>query len=146
MPDELRVPIAKEQDIVTARMRGRDLAKEFGFSKIDGTLIATAISEIARNIIVHAGKGEIIISHTCETDRCGITIVAQDFGPGISDVERVVQQGQGSSGLAGLGLPGARRLMDEFDITSELGKGTTVVLKKWRIQNHLGRVKRSKSG
>ena len=130
MADEIRVVISSDVDMVPARQKGRQLAAEMGFSRTDATLIATAISEIARNIIVHVGKGEILLTPVREKDREGIVVVARDTGPGISDVTAAMQDGRGT-GL-GLGLPGSRRLMDEFEIESEVGAGTTVTMKKWK--------------
>jgi serine/threonine-protein kinase RsbT len=119
-------------DIVTARQQGRALAAQLGFSSIDQTLIATAISEMARNIITYAGHGEIVLRPVQKTDgKRGIIIIAHDEGPGIPDVELAMQNGYSTSSSLGLGLPGAKRMMDEFDIISEVGKGTTVTMKKW---------------
>jgi serine/threonine-protein kinase RsbT len=130
--DEARIPISREVDIVTARQQGRALAAQLGFSSIDQTLIATAISEMARNIITYAGHGEIVLRPVQETDgKRGIVIIARDEGPGIPDVELAMQNGYSTSSSLGLGLPGAKRMMDEFDIISEVGKGTTVTMKKW---------------
>ena len=94
------------------------------------TLIATAISELARNIVQYARQGEIVLS-AVEGSRRGIQIVARDHGPGISDLELAMRDGYSTGGSLGLGLPGARRLMDEFAIDSEVGKGTTISMKKW---------------
>lgn len=129
--DEVRVPIVRESDIVIARQKGRALAAELGFSSCDQTLIATAISEIARNIITYATKGEVSLS-TLKNGQRGLSITAVDEGPGIANVDQAMQNGYSSSGSLGLGLPGAKRMMDEFEISSEPGKGTTVRMKKWK--------------
>jgi serine/threonine-protein kinase RsbT len=107
------------------------MAKDAGFSGSDLTLIATAISELARNIIVYAVRGEIILDITSESGRTGIVVIAQDDGPGIPDIEQAMQDGYSTGNSLGLGLPGARRLMDEFNIKSTVGKGTTIIMKKW---------------
>jgi serine/threonine-protein kinase RsbT len=130
--DDLLIPIAADTDVVTARQRGRDLAAQAGFSSGDQTVIAAAISEIARNILNYAKRGEISLSVVTNGDRRGVVIVARDQGPGIRDVARALEDGYSTSGGLGLGLPGARRLMDDFDVTSVVGEGTTVTMKKWR--------------
>ncbi|MBI4493271.1 MAG: anti-sigma regulatory factor [Chloroflexi bacterium] len=131
MAAETRVPIASEADIVAARQQVRALAAQVGFSPTDLVLIATAISEVARNIVQYARRGEITLSPIEQSNRRGILIIARDEGPGIPDLELAMQDGYSTGGGLGLGLPGARRLMDEFAITSEVGKGTTVTMKKW---------------
>jgi serine/threonine-protein kinase RsbT len=131
LAEEVRVAVASGQDIVAARMRGRGLATQLGFPATTATLIATAISELARNILLYAREGEIVLSVIERGERRGIAIVARDRGPGIADVPRVMQDGYSTSGRLGLGLPGVRRLMDEFEIRSRAGEGTTVVTKKW---------------
>jgi len=130
--DELLVPIAADVDVVSARQKGRELAAEAGFSSGDQTVIAAAISEIARNILMYAKRGEIVLRVVMNGDLDGVVIVARDQGPGIPDVARALQDGYSTSGGLGLGLPGARRLMDDFDVVSTPGKGTTVTMKKWR--------------
>jgi len=132
MVDEIRVAIASDQDIVLARQRGRTLAFELGFSSSDSTLVATAISELARNILTYARTGEIALKAIQSTNRQGIMVVASDEGPGIADVRQAVRDGFSTSGSLGLGLPGVRRLMDEFMIESELGHGTRVTVRKWK--------------
>lgn len=129
---ELRVAIAREADIVAARQAGRQLAAQIGFSSTDQTLIATAISEVARNIVVYAQEGEILLSRTDDDGRVGIQVVAIDRGPGIDNKELAMRDGYSTKNSLGLGLPGARRLMDDFALESEVGKGTTVTMKKWR--------------
>jgi serine/threonine-protein kinase RsbT len=129
--DEIRVPIESDVDIVSARQQGRELAAQLGFSPSDLALIATAISELARNIVRYAQRGEVILKLVERGERRGIHIVARDRGPGIRNIDLAMQDGYSTSGSLGLGLPGARRLMDEFEITSKNGEGTTVVLKKW---------------
>ena len=129
---EIRVIIESETDLVRARQSGRELATEMGFSPTDATLIATAISEVARNILTYAGTGEILISHVSENGQEGMVMVAVDEGPGIEDVDAALQEGFSTAGGLGIGLPGARRLVDEFALASEAGKGTQVTMKKWR--------------
>ena len=129
---EIRVTISSDQDIVVARQKGRSLALELGFSSGDATLIATAISELARNIVSYAGSGLIALTDVHGNTGVGITVTASDNGPGIPNVRQALRDGFSTSGSLGLGLPGVRRLMDEFEIASEPGQGTRVVVKKWR--------------
>jgi anti-sigma regulatory factor (Ser/Thr protein kinase) len=129
---EVRIPIHNEADVVAARKQGRELAAQAGFSATELTIIATAISEIARNIVMFADRGEVVVSLVGEHPRQGVRVVARDAGPGIADLERAVQDGYSGYGGMGLGLPGSRRLMDEFEITTEVDKGTTVTMTKWR--------------
>jgi len=128
---EIRIPIHTDSDIVTARQQGRALAQETGFNGSDLTVISTAISEVARNIVEHATSGEIILRAVNETPRPGLVVVARDNGPGIPDLSLAMQDGYSTGKGLGLGLPGSRRLMDEFEIVSEVGSGTTVTMKKW---------------
>ena len=128
---DIPVAIRSDQDIVLARQKGRTLAVELGFSQGDATLIATAISELARNIVSYAGKGMIMLRTLNSSSRRGIQVVATDEGPGILDIAQAMRDGFSTSGSLGLGLPGVRRLMDEFEIVSEVGKGTTVSMTKW---------------
>ena len=130
---EIRVAINSDQDIVLARQKGRAMAAELGFSSGDATLIATAISELARNIVSYARKGEIALKGIQGSSRVGVLVVASDNGPGIPDISQALRDGFSTSGSLGLGLPGVRRLMDEFEITSLPGRGTTVRVKKWRL-------------
>ena len=131
--EEVEVAINSDQDIVLARQRGRAMAIELGFSSGDGTLIATAISELARNIVSYARKGQIKLKGIQGSSRVGILVIASDEGPGISDIRQALRDGFSTSGSLGLGLPGVRRLMDEFEISSQSGRGTTVKVKKWRL-------------
>jgi serine/threonine-protein kinase RsbT len=128
---ELRVAIASDSDVVAARREARALAAELNFTSTDVTLLATAISEIARNITTYAGEGEIVLSVVHHDDRAGIRVEARDHGPGIRDVQRAMEDGYSTGSGMGLGLPGARRLTDEFSIDSRPGRGTTVVMVKW---------------
>ena len=125
------VVIGSAADIVAARQQGRSLASTLGFSPSELTVIATAISEVARNILEYAGRGEIRLSLCQQDGRPGVCVVAYDKGPGIPDVERALRVGYSTQKGLGLGLPGARRLMDEFEIVSAVGGGTTVTMRKW---------------
>jgi serine/threonine-protein kinase RsbT len=129
--EALRVPIRSDDDVVTARGRARELASGMGFGSTDLTLLATAISEIARNITAYAGSGEICIEPVQRNGRRGVRVVASDQGPGIADLTMALRDGYSTGSGLGLGLPGARRLMDEFDIRTGAGRGTTVVMVKW---------------
>ena len=129
---ERHIPISSDADIVIARQQGRALAEQLGFSGSELTIIATAISEVARNIVEYAKLGEITLSSLVDKDRRGIIIVARDEGPGIPDINKAMQDGYSTSGSLGLGLPGAKRLMDELEISSSVGQGTVVKMKKWK--------------
>ncbi len=130
MESETMTEIHSAVDIVTARQRGRALALDLGFSGGEVTLIAAAISEVARNIVDHAKQGKIVMNRLNGKEP-GIQIVATDDGPGITDVAQAMQYGYSTRKGLGVGLPGAKWLMDEFDIVSRVGKGTTVTMKKW---------------
>jgi serine/threonine-protein kinase RsbT len=132
--DQTRVAVSTNADVVLARQEGRKVAARAGFTATELAVIATAISEIARNIVKFARRGEVVVSVISENERTGITVVARDVGPGIPDIERALQDGYSTYGGLGLGLPGAKRLMDEFEIMSEAGKGTTVTMTKWMEQ------------
>lgn len=138
METETQTDINSATDIVTARQRGRALALEIGFNGADVTLIAAAISEIARNIIDHAKCGEVVMSRVTSNSRNGngeypgIQIIVRDEGPGIRDVAQALQYGYSTRRGLGVGLPGAKWLMDEFDVASQVGRGTTITMKKWR--------------
>jgi serine/threonine-protein kinase RsbT len=129
---DLSVPVSSGNDVVEARREGRTMAARLGLSATEATLVATAISELARNIVDYAGHGEIHLSPVIHKGRRGITIVARDQGPGIADIKSPGRLGPAASG--GLGLSGVRRIMDEFDIASGAGRGTTVTVTKWKRQ------------
>ena len=137
MADEVRVPIAADADIVVARGEGRALAGRLGFTRTDATLIATAISEVGRNILVHAGSGEVELAEAADDRRVAIVVVARDDGPGIPDVQSALREGYATGDGLGLGLPGSQRLMDEFVIDTKVGGGTTVTMRKWRDRDPL---------
>ncbi len=135
MEAEVRVRIQSLADILVARQQGRALAAQLGFSNSHLAIIATAISESARNIVEYATEGEVIVSLVNNGDSRGIEVMVVDHGPGIADVATLLQEGNHSTngnGL-GMGLRGSRRLMDEFEIASEVGKGTVVTMKKWVV-------------
>ena len=130
--DEVRVSIDCDSDVVAARQKGRELASQCGFPSTDTAVVATAISELARNIVRYAVRGEITLRLVQNNGKRGIEVVASDDGPGIPDIGLAMQDGYSTSGGLGLGLPGTRRLMDEMHIDSALGRGTTVTIRKWR--------------
>ena len=130
--DDVRVPISSDVDLVRAREQGRALAGQLGFPQGDLTLVATAISELARNIVRYARRGEIVLHPIEDGGVPGIVIIARDEGPGIIDVNRAMEQGYSTSGGLGMGLPGVRRIMDKFEIVSEIGRGTIVTVTKWK--------------
>jgi serine/threonine-protein kinase RsbT len=132
MSDEIRVNIVRDSDIVDARQKGRALAAQVGFSGSELTLIATAISEIARNIVVYAHEGEILLGVVERDGKRGLSVIARDQGPGISNIELALRDGYSTGKSLGLGLPGAKRLVDDFEIVSDVGKGTTITMRKWK--------------
>lgn len=131
MSIESSVDIITEWDIVAARQLGRNEAKEVGFGTVDQARITTAISELARNIYLYAGKGKITIERLTDGAMRGLTIIAADQGPGIPDLRKVMEDGYTTSGGLGAGMPGVKRLMDEFKVETEVGQGTTITATKW---------------
>ncbi|AFZ26167.1 anti-sigma regulatory factor (Ser/Thr protein kinase) [Cylindrospermum stagnale PCC 7417] len=131
-PNSIWIPVKSESDLVRSIVDTKRIANEIGFDNNACQMIATAVSELSRNILKYAGKGEIIISPIQKGYRFGIEITAQDRGSGIADVEQAMADHFSSSGTLGLGLPGVKRMMDEFAINSVLEKGTRVTIKKWR--------------
>jgi serine/threonine-protein kinase RsbT len=125
------VSIRNEWDIVAARQMGRDVAKDLGFGTVDQARITTAISELARNIYLYAGTGQICIEEMDEYGKRGLKVIATDDGPGIADIRQVMEDGFSTSGGLGAGLPGVKRLMDTFQIDSSSGEGTTIYAVKW---------------
>ena len=125
------VKIINEWDIVAARQLGRNSAKELGFGTVDQARITTAISELARNIYLYAGQGSVSLEKLVVNGKSGLKIIAEDKGPGIQDIRRVMEDGYTTSGGLGAGLPGAKRLMDDFDIESIPGEGTKISAIKW---------------
>lgn len=126
------MPIRTEVDLVEARRAGRALAERQGFTSSEAALVATAISEVARNIVSYAGTGQLELELVEERGRVGVRVVASDQGPGIPDVDLAMRDGYSTGGGLGLGLPGSRRLMDEFELNSTVGQGTTVRMTKWK--------------
>jgi RNA polymerase sigma factor (sigma-70 family) len=129
--DVVRVPVARDADVVAARQQSREISADAGFSATDQTVIATAISEISRNIVKFAERGEVVISMLSENGRRGVSVVVRDVGPGIEDTEQAMSDGFSTYHGLGLGLPGAKRLMDRFHLISVPGQGTTVTMEKW---------------
>lgn len=130
-----RILIAGEKDIVVARQRAREIARAIGFGLVDQSRVATAVSELARNVVRYAteGRGEARITTLEPSDgRLGIQVIVSDHGPGIANVEKALSEGFTSGRGLGMGLPGTRRLMDDMDVESAPGRGTTVTIRKWR--------------
>jgi anti-sigma regulatory factor (Ser/Thr protein kinase) len=144
--EQATVPITSDADILLARQRARELASEAEFTALESTFIATAISELGRNILQHAGQGEVSIKIDQQEDGTALIVMARDNGPGIHNLKRALKDGFSTSGGLGLGLPGVRRLMDEFAIVSHQNFGTTVIAKKWArgcTSSRLGRTARA---
>ncbi|KAA0560667.1 anti-sigma regulatory factor [Rossellomorea aquimaris] len=131
MDSQSCVKITNEWDIVAARQLGRNVAKELGFGTVDQARITTAISELARNIYLYAGYGQICIEKLFDAGKKGVRIIALDEGPGITDIRKVMEDGYSTSGGLGAGLPGVKRLMDEFNVESVPGEGTDIRATKW---------------
>jgi anti-sigma regulatory factor (Ser/Thr protein kinase) len=144
MENDVVVEINSDSDLVAARAEARALAERLGFSRTDATLISTAISEIARNIVVHVGRGTIAMRLVREARRHGLVAIATDEGAGIRDIEAALAEGNASRGGYGLGLSGARRLMDEFEVVCGPERGTTVTMTKWRVLDELELLRESR--
>ena len=135
MAAEVQLAIAGEPDIVAARQAAREVAKRLGFGMVDQSRIATAVSELTRNVARYAtdGRGRVVIRELAAPPRRpGIEVVVADDGPGIADVSEALREGVTSGPGLGMGLPGTKRLMDEMEIDSALGRGTTVSIRKWQ--------------
>jgi len=130
---QVSIAIKTDTDIVSARQQARELAKNLKFSSSELAGIAAAISELARNIVSYAKDGTIVANLIEEKGKQGLMIIAKDTGPGIPDISLAMQNGYSTSNSLGLGLPGVQRLMDNFEISSEVGKGTVVTIKKWVV-------------
>jgi serine/threonine-protein kinase RsbT len=128
---ERHVPVRHQSDVAMVRKQAREIGRIIGLREPSIEALATAVSEIARNIVVHAGSGEVAIRVEDSKDGRAIVAVARDQGPGIEDIPRAMQDGYSSAGSLGMGLPSARRLVDEFEMVSGPGKGTTVTLTIW---------------
>jgi serine/threonine-protein kinase RsbT len=128
-----RLPLRHESDVAHARRHLRELATAQGFRSNSVEALATATSEVARNVIVHAGDGEILIGTVREAARLGIVVIARDKGPGISNIDEAMRDGYSTGSGLGLGLPSARRLVHEFELQSVVAEGTTVTLTVWQL-------------
>jgi len=138
MTDEIRqivfrLSLRDESDVAAARRKARELANQQGLHSSAVEALATAVSEVARNVIVHAASGEILLGVLSDSKRAGVVAVVRDDGPGISNIGDAMRDGYSSGGGLGLGLPSARRLVDEFELKSAVGQGTNVTLKKWGL-------------
>ena len=131
MKSEIRIHIRKEVDITPAAMRAGEYCREAGFTEAGWRMISTVVSELAHNIVKYAHYGSIRLRAVREKTRRGVEVIAADSGPGISDVERAMQDRFSSSGTLGLGLPGIKRMMDDFELHSTPGEGTRVLARKW---------------
>jgi len=131
MAVEVAVPVSSDSDIIGARTQAREVARSLGFTDTTTTLIATAVSEVARNILVHANRGSVSFERLQADGRRGLRVVARDDGPGIADLPRAMEDGYSTAGGLGIGLPGSRRLMDEFHVDTAPGRGTVVSMTKW---------------
>lgn len=125
------VAIRNNTDIVTARNSVRTHAKQAGFGLVDQSRIATAVSELARNIVVYAKSGKVTIARLNESSKKGIEVVFEDNGPGIEDIEQAMSEGFTTGGSLGMGLPGSKKLMDEMEVWSEPGKGSRITIRKF---------------
>ncbi|MGA2763672.1 MAG: ATP-binding SpoIIE family protein phosphatase [Spirochaetia bacterium] len=144
--NNLHLAITSDEDILSARTQIRAAAIRLGFPTTDMVRIVTAVSELARNILLYAGRGELSLELISENGRQGVLITAQDDGPGIPDLNKALLDGFSTSGGLGMGLPGARRLMDEFEILSEVKKGTVVRVTKWLSEGSMRLEKIHKGG
>ena len=126
------LPIVSDDDIIAARQQGRAYVLQLGFSAPEATLVATAISELARNIVMYAKEGEIVITPLQDNGRPGVLVVARDDGPGISEIRQAAIAASASGGGLVPGLHGLKRLVDELRIDSRAGEGTRVAIKKWK--------------
>jgi serine/threonine-protein kinase RsbT len=128
----VELPLRAQEDVVVVRQNARSLAVEIGLTIVDQTKIITAASELARNTVIHGGGGKAILEIIRNGPKQGLRMVFEDTGPGISDIERAMQDGYTTGSGLGLGLGGSRRLCSEFAIESKVGVGTRVVITRWK--------------
>jgi serine/threonine-protein kinase RsbT len=126
------LPLVREQDVVLARQAIRSAARELGFTIVDQTKLVTAASELARNALVHGGGGTMVWETVAENGRQGLRLTFNDSGPGIEDTKLAMKDGWTTGSGLGLGLPGAKRLVNEFELVSKPGVGTTVIITRWK--------------
>jgi serine/threonine-protein kinase RsbT len=131
-------PIGREVDVYVAIGRGRSIADALGFDMIDRTRIEIVILELTRNLLAHAGGGTLQLEHVEQAGRVGVAIVARDKGPGIADIDLAMRDGYSTTSTLGAGLPGVKRLMDDFEINSVVGQGTYIRAVKWVPQPRKG--------
>ena len=129
--NQVRITVRNETGIALSVMKARQAATAIGFDEVMCQMIATAVSELANNIIKYAGQGDIRMDRIIAGSRVGMEVIASDRGPGIKDIQKAMEDHYSSGKTLGLGLPGVKRMMDEFDLTSEPGKKTTVIIRKW---------------
>lgn len=135
--DSVLCPVRRESDIYVTLVRAREIARSIGLKLSDCARVEISVLELARNILCHAGNGHMLIKSDKQRDRCGIIVEAYDSGPGIVDVDLALRDGYSTKKSLGAGLPGVRRLMDDFEIQSTLGQGTTVRAAKWQVSSPL---------
>lgn len=135
---EVCVRITDESDMVVVRRRTREMAARQGLSESETEALATAVTEVSQNILIHAGGGEVLFGTVGQAPKCGVIVIAHDSGPGIPCIEQAMQDGFSTKGGLGFGLPGARRLVDEFEVESTVDSGTTITLRKWASTNCAG--------
>ena len=129
--NQIRIPVRDETGIAWSVMEARKAAMAIGFDEVICQMIATAVSELANNIVKYAGRGEIMMERINAKNRAGMAVIARDSGPGIEDIQKAMADHYSTGDTLGLGLPGVKRMMDEFELTSEPGKRTTVTIRKW---------------
>jgi serine/threonine-protein kinase RsbT len=136
--EPISCPIGREVDVYVAIGRGRTLATALGFDMIDRTRIEIVILELTRNLLAHAGSGTLLLEQITQDGRTGIAITSHDRGPGIADIDLAMRDGYSTTSTLGAGLPGVKRLMDDFEINSVVGQGTHVRAVKWVPQPRKG--------
>ena len=129
--NQIRIPVRDETGIAWSVMEARKAAIAIGFDEVICQMIATAVSELANNIVKYAGRGEIMMERIIAKSQAGMQVIARDSGPGIEDIQKAMADHYSTGDTLGLGLPGVKRMMDEFELTSEPGKRTTVTIRKW---------------
>ncbi|MBN2010497.1 anti-sigma regulatory factor [candidate division KSB1 bacterium] len=129
--DKIDIPVTSFEEVILARQLVRELMERLGFSLLAQTRIVTAVSELARNMVVHAKDGRLTATKVTQGARVGVNCIFQDSGPGIEDIDQAMREGYSTTKSLGLGLGGAKKLCGEFNITSSMGKGTKIDITEW---------------